>query len=181
MRSFESSLIDSKWTLFLDRDGVINKRIVGDYVKNYSEFEFLPGVIGALNNLARVFETIVVVTNQQGVAKGLLSIKDLDEIHQRMICQINKYGGRIDGVFSCPHLAASNPECRKPNTGMAKQAKKRFPQIDFARSVMVGDSPSDMEFGERLGMVCARIGEDIKHKSFESLEDFSKRLQLKDL
>ncbi|MDA7920037.1 HAD family hydrolase [Akkermansiaceae bacterium] len=176
MRNFDYSLIDLNWTLFLDRDGVINRQRVGDYVKNFREFEFLPGVFEALKLVGEIFGRIVIVTNQQGVAKGLLTEEDLEEIHQNMIVQITNHGGRIDGIFYCPFSEDSNPDCRKPNIGMALQAKKRFPTIDFSRSVMIGDSHSDMKFGQRLGMHCARIGDDLKHDSFDSLLDFSKKL-----
>src|SRR5688572_23731927 len=96
-------------TLFLDRDGVINERIPGDYVKNWDEFIFLDGVLEALNILARKFNRIVVVTNQQGIAKGLMTEEDLNKVHQRMVLEIQESGGKIDKVYFCPLSEKLNP------------------------------------------------------------------------
>ncbi|MEX2596825.1 MAG: HAD family hydrolase [Salibacteraceae bacterium] len=149
--------IDESWTLFLDRDGVINHKLENDYVKHIDEFRFLPGVLAALELLAINFKRIVVVTNQQGIGKGLMTEQDLLKIHQYMLKEVLDNGGRIDGVYYCPGLAADNPPCRKPNTGMAFDARREFSEIEFDRSLMIGDSISDMQFGERLGMKCVRI------------------------
>lgn len=139
-------------TLFLDRDGVINQRIVGDYVRNRSEFVFLEGALQALVDLARKFDYIVVVTNQQGIAKGRMTEADLQDVHDYMVAQVEAAGGRLDGVYYCPHHERDAPACRKPNPGMAHQAKADFPAIEFERALMVGDSVSDLVFGQRLGM-----------------------------
>jgi D-glycero-D-manno-heptose 1,7-bisphosphate phosphatase len=144
--------IDKRWSLFLDRDGVINERLIGDYVKNWEEFKFLPGSIEAIAKASEVFGRIVVVTNQQGIAKGLYSAEDLLLIHNQMIAETNKAGGRIDAVYFAPALASENSNLRKPATGMALQAKAEFPEIDFSKSIMVGDSESDIVFGNTLGM-----------------------------
>lgn len=165
--------IDSTWSLFLDRDGVINKRIDDDYVKSLGEFHFIEGTLEALELVEQMFETIVVVTNQQGIGKGLMTLKALHEIHQHMTREVHEFGGRIDKVYFCPALASENAACRKPNTGMGLQAQKDFPEIDFAKSIMIGDSESDMEFGERLGMKCVKVGDSDKHESFESLFHFA--------
>lgn len=146
--------IDKTWTLFLDRDGVINKRLPGDYVKKWEEFEFLPGVKEALAKLSDRFQRIVLVSNQQGIGKGLMTEADLKETHLKMTAEIALAGGRLDAIYFCPELASNDPECRKPRPGMAYQAQKRFPEIDFSKSIMVGDSESDMEFGLNLGMQC---------------------------
>ncbi|HET6244919.1 MAG: HAD family hydrolase [Bacteroidetes bacterium] len=146
------STYDKSWTLFLDRDGVINVKRENDYVKNWEEFHFIPGVLQALPKLSAIFGKIILVTNQQGIGKGVYSEKNLELIHEKMITNVTEAGGRIDKIYYCPALAKENPVCRKPNTGMAYQAKVDFPQIDFHKSVMVGDSVSDMQFGEKLGM-----------------------------
>jgi D-glycero-D-manno-heptose 1,7-bisphosphate phosphatase len=142
----------SDWTLFLDRDGVINRRLVDDYVKCWDDFEFLPHVLETLNRFDKIFKHIFVVTNQQGVGKGLMTAKTLDDIHQKMVREITEAGGRIDHVFYCPDLTNSNSINRKPNIGMGLKAKKMFPDIKFREAVMIGDSLSDMQFGRRLGM-----------------------------
>ncbi|BDS12288.1 D-glycero-alpha-D-manno-heptose-1,7-bisphosphate 7-phosphatase [Aureispira anguillae] len=141
-----------EWTLFLDRDGVINDRIIGGYVQKWSEFVFLDGVLECLPILARKFNRIVIVTNQQGIAKGLMSVNDLNKVHAEMLDVINQHGGRIDQVYFCAEHERENPPCRKPNTGMAIQAKLDFPDIDFDRAIMVGDSITDIEFGIRMNM-----------------------------
>lgn len=140
------------WTLFIDRDGVINKKKHGGYIQNRAEFEFLPGVLDFFKDFSNFFETIIVVTNQQGIAKGLMSIEDLADIHLFMINQINKSGGKIDKIYFCPELDVNNPICRKPNIGMGLEAKRDFPNIEFSKSFIIGDSESDIEFGTRLGM-----------------------------
>jgi histidinol-phosphate phosphatase family protein len=149
---------DKTWTLFLDRDGVINVRFPGDYVKTVEEFEFLPGVKDAIASLSAVFGKIIVVTNQQGIAKGYYSHDDLAAIHAFMRTEVEKAGGRIDAVYYAHQLASENSPMRKPGIGMALQAQKDFPEIDFSRSLMVGDSDSDMEFAKRAGMNAFFVG-----------------------
>lgn len=149
--------IDKNWTLFLDRDGVINRRIVGDYIKRVEELELLPGVLDFLSAVQSDFQHIVVVTNQQGIGKGIMSHEDLHLVHQHLTEQVNAHGGQIDAIYYAPQLSAENHPDRKPGPGMAMQAKEQFPAIDFSRSIMVGDSPSDIEFGRRLGMKTAFV------------------------
>jgi len=153
--------IDKSWTLFLDRDGVINKRKVGGYIQTVDEFEFLPGAKEAISEFSKIFGRIIIVTNQQGIGKGLFHENDLQQIHTYMVEQIRQSSGRIDAIHYCPELAVDDPKCRKPNTGMAIEAKKQFPEIDFAKSIMIGDSPSDMEFGKRIGMKCVGVGDRV--------------------
>jgi histidinol-phosphate phosphatase family protein len=139
-------------TLFLDRDGVINRRLPGDYVRSPLLFEFLPGVLDALPRLSVRFGRIVVVTNQAGIGKGLMTLSDLERIHREMRLQVEGAGGRLDAIYFCPHAAMEGCPCRKPATGMGWQALADFPDIDFETSWMVGDSVSDLEFGAALGM-----------------------------
>lgn len=139
-------------TLFLDRDGVINRRLPGAYVTSPSEFVLLRGVTEALKVFDQYFKRIIVVTNQQGIGKGLMTEEDLRIVHGFMYREIVAAGGRIDAVYHCPDLADSNSPCRKPATGMARQARKDYPEIEFPNSIMIGDSLSDMEFGTALGM-----------------------------
>jgi len=138
--------------LFLDRDGVINRQIAGDYVRNLSQLELLPGAIDAIVRLAKRFQYVIVVTNQQGVGKGFISAADVAEIHEYIISQVQKSGGRIDRIYCCPSLETDNDPNRKPGIGMGLQAKRDFPDIDFSRSLMIGDNASDMIFAEKLGM-----------------------------
>ena len=168
--------IDPSWSLFLDRDGVINKKLEDDYVKHWVEFEFIEGAMDALKFLNTQFGHIVVVTNQQGIGKRLYRTEDLELIHKNMLYEIAFYGGRIDKVYFSPYLAAENHPSRKPGIGMALQAKTDFPAIDFHKSVIVGDSLSDMEFGRAAGMKTIFISEKAVEDSridlcFSSLND----------
>jgi len=131
---------------------VINLRTPGDYVRSPDAFEPVPGLGEAMRLLADCFGRIVVVTNQAGIGKGLMTEADLVEVHTRMLQLVTAAGGRIDRAYHCPHPPAAGCNCRKPLPGMGHQAQSDFPDIDFAQSWMVGDSASDLDFGRRLGM-----------------------------
>lgn len=145
------SSIDKSWTLFLDRDGVINHERKMEYILNWKEFMFYEGVKEALRIFADQFGTIVMVTNQRGIGKGLMTEADLKNIHENMLAEIRLTAGRIDKIYYCTNL---NDDCvdRKPNAGMAHQAKNDFVNIDFKKSVMIGNKLSDMQFGKSVGM-----------------------------
>jgi D-glycero-D-manno-heptose 1,7-bisphosphate phosphatase len=151
---------DKNWTLFLDRDGVINRRLVDAYVKSWEEFEFEAGVLQAIAQFSNIFGRIFVVTNQQGIAKGLMTEEELQILHQQMVAEVERVEGRIDRIYFCPHWSGDKCNCRKPRTGMALQAQQDFPAVDFSKSIMVGDSPSDIEMGVQLGMKTVFIGHD---------------------
>lgn len=171
--------IDEYWTLFLDRDGVINRRIPDRYVTSIDEFMPLPGVIQCIANLTQLFRRTVVVTNQQGVGKGEMTERDLTIIHDYLREQISGHGGYLDAIYYCPDLASVNSKRRKPAPGMAYEAQQDFPEIDFDKSVMIGDSLSDMEFGLRLGMrTVLVIG---KHEEERALEDIDVDLRVRSL
>ena len=142
--------IDHSWTLFLDRDGVINYEKHKDYIHTWDEFRFYEGVLEAMQIFAGIFRRIVIVTNQRGVGKGVTRETDLQEIHRNMTSEIEEAGGRIDAIYYCSDVD-DNSENRKPNPGMGYQAIERFPEIDPARSIMVGNTISDMAFGRNLG------------------------------
>jgi D-glycero-D-manno-heptose 1,7-bisphosphate phosphatase len=178
-------IIDAGWTLFLDRDGVINHEKEQSYILHYEEFVFYEGVQEALRILAGIFGRIVVVTNQRGIGKGLMTKEDLTDIHENMLKEVEKAGGRIDRVYYCDSLSDAHPG-RKPNPGMAFQAKEDYPEIDLKRSVMVGNNISDMDFGRNAGMLTVflrttRPGFVLPHSSidlaFNSLYEFAKALQ----
>ena len=142
--------IDASWTLFLDRDGVINEDNIHGYILNWAEFRFYPGVLEAMKLFSGLFNHILIVTNQRGVGKGLMPLAELDLIHRNMSTAVAETGGRIDGVYYCTAVNNDDPE-RKPNPGMALRAKERFPSISFQKSIMVGNTSSDMEFGRAIG------------------------------
>ncbi len=139
-------------TLFLDRDGVVNLRMPNDYVKTPDAWVPTEGLEEALRILSVHFQYIVVVTNQAGIGKGLMTEADLAAIHHKMFAVATAAGGRIDRAYHCPHRSDAGCACRKPATGLAWLALVDFPEIDFSQSWMVGDSRSDMQFGQRLGM-----------------------------
>lgn len=143
--------IDKSWTLFLDRDGVINEELNGSYVTHWDEFRFCEGALEALRSVQDLFGAIVVVTNQRGVGRGIMTLDALKDISQKMTSAVTAAGGRIDKIYAATAVSDDDHN-RKPNTGMALQAREDFPDIDFRKSVMVGNSISDMEFGKRLAM-----------------------------
>ncbi len=153
----ESWNIDRTWTLFLDRDGVINERIMGGYVTSPAEFEFLPDTLHAIALFSRQFNRIFVVTNQQGIGKGIMTERNLLEIHAYMMDEIYVAGGKIDKCFFAPNLKGDPEDLRKPYPAMAEMAKFEFPEIEFERSIMIGDSDTDIAFGKNLGMRTVRI------------------------
>ena len=138
-------------TLFLDRDGVVNVWLPGDYVKSWEEFRFNDGFLDFIGRYSKNFKHIFIVTNQRGVGKGLMTMDQLENIHARMIQAINDAGGRIDRIYLCTATSDSDP-MRKPNPGMAIQAMKDYPDISMERSLMIGDQPSDRSFADNCGM-----------------------------
>jgi len=144
--------IDRNWCIFLDRDGVINKDPTGDYVKSPDEFVFLAGSVGAIVELNKIFKRIIIVTNQRGIARGLMLEQDLTEIHQMMLRKLEEKAAFIDTIKFCPHNNYDNCNCRKPKTGMVEQAMVEFPDINPDKSFIVGDKLIDMELGRNAGM-----------------------------
>ncbi|MEJ7589242.1 MAG: HAD-IIIA family hydrolase [Ferruginibacter sp.] len=142
--------IDKGWTLFLDRDGVINIENPLGYINTWDKFIFYDGVMDALRIFNSTFKHILVVSNQRGVSRGITKPGDLAIIHHNMLEEITAAGGRIDKIYFCTDLEPGSPN-RKPNPGMGLQAKNDFVSIDFSKSVMVGNKLSDMEFGRNLG------------------------------
>ncbi|MBR1510459.1 MAG: HAD-IIIA family hydrolase [Bacteroidales bacterium] len=137
--------------LFLDRDGVINRLLPGDYVKKWDEFHFIPGIKEALAIWNKRFKSIVLVTNQRGVGKGLMSDADLSRIHARMMTEIMDAGGRIDLILTCTALSDEDPR-RKPNVGMFLEACQLLPGLKPEDCIMIGDTPSDAAFAVNCGM-----------------------------
>ena len=144
-------------TLFLDRDGVINMKLDGRYVRNFEEFKFIPGAELAIANLSKIFKRILVVTNQQGIAKEIMSTDDLNFLHKNMLQQLKITGGVIKKIYYCPHLAAKNCKCRKPDTGMIEQAIIDFPDLENENSYLVGDSDSDITAGNKMGLITVKV------------------------
>jgi D-glycero-D-manno-heptose 1,7-bisphosphate phosphatase len=148
------------WCLFVDRDGVINRRIPDDYVRTRDQWEFLPGALEALRILAEWAPHLVIVTNQRGVGRGLIDPVELERIHADLRAAVAAVGGRIDDILVCPHLQSDDCPCRKPRAGLALDWLAAHPAVDGAFSAMVGDSPSDMGMATSLAAVtggCAAV------------------------
>lgn len=174
--------IDPTWTLFLDRDGVINERIMGGYVTSPEEFVFLPKLPETIARLGKKFHRVIVVTNQQGIGKGLMTERNLLQIHTYMCDQVHLAGGRIDKCYFAPNLKGAEDDMRKPGPVMAELAKMEFPEIEFERSIMVGDTDSDILFGRNVGMKTVRVRTEEPigveaDLTTENLESFLKLLE----
>ena len=175
--------INQSWTLFIDRDGVVNDEKEADYIHSWEEFKFYDGVKEAFNIFNKKFGIIVMVTNQRGIAKGLTKLKDLHVIHRNMVQEIEDAGGRIDKIYFCAEMESPN---RKPNPGMGLEALKDFPEIDLSKTVMIGNTLSDMKFGRNLGVAIniflptTRKEVDLNHSDidlvFENLISVAKAL-----
>ena len=138
-------------TLFLDRDGVINRWLPGDYVRSWDRFAFLPGILECFRQWAERFKHIIIVSNQRGVGKGKMTQEELDAVHARMLDEIRRAGGRIDAVYTCTELDKDHP-MRKPQPGMFLAACRDYPDIAPERCLMLGDSDYDREFATNCGM-----------------------------
>lgn len=147
--------------LFLDRDGVINVERKNDYVKNISEMIFEDGALKGICILKEHFDRIFVITNQRGVGRGVMTNNDLDEVHEYMISEVTKNKGKIDKIYYCTDTKSDSIN-RKPNIGMAFQAQAEFPEVDLSKSIMVGNSRSDIDFGNKLGMYTVLVGDKYK-------------------
>ena len=138
-------------TLLIDRDGTINVRIPGDYVRTWQQFKFINGILEEFPKWAAKFKRIIVVTNQRGVGRGLMSDEALAQIHSNMMQAVVEAGGRIDAILACTATEDDDPR-RKPNPGMYHEAKQLFP--DMERAIMLGDSQTDAAFAQNAGIDC---------------------------
>lgn len=136
-------------TLFLDRDGTLNVRIVGDYVRKPEQLVMLPGILEQMPLWARKFRHIIIVTNQRGVGKGVMTDADLAAVHRRLLGLVQAAGGRIDAILTCTSVSDEDPR-RKPNPGMYREARELFP--DIKKAVMAGDSHYDSDFAKNAGI-----------------------------
>lgn len=176
--------IDRSWTLFLDRDGVINEDKPGSYIFSTDEFVFMQGMPGGFKKLSEKFGKLIVATNQRGVGRKLMTEDTLTSIHQKMQKGIEEAGGRMDAIYYATGIDNKDP-FRKPNPGMAVRARTRFPEIEFSKSIMVGNNISDMQFGRAAGMYTVFLRTTSKHiqlphpdidEIYDSLEEFVKAL-----
>lgn len=145
-----------KKAIFLDRDGTII--VDKHYLNDPNEVEFCAGAVQGLQNLQKDF-LLVVVTNQSGIARGLVQVENMHLIHQKMQDLLKPHGVTLTAFYHSPHAADSNHPLRKPNPGMLLQAAKEH-RIDLAHSYMIGDKPIDVEAGHRAGCKSILISEE---------------------
>lgn len=167
--------------LFLDRDGVLNVLRPHDYVKCPDELEILPGTAEALALCRPHFDHIFVVTNQQGIGKGLMTEADLAAVHAKLTAALPG----IDKIYYCPELERAHSFLRKPSIGMALQARRDHPGLRLKDCVMVGDAMTDMLFGRRAGMTTVLVGDNsncatekpwLVDRKYASLLEFARTL-----
>ena len=137
--------------IFIDRDGVINKDLWG-YVEKWEQFEFLPGVLESLKKLTQAGFSIIIISNQAGIADGLFSLEDLDEVNKNMLHEIEQHGARIAGTYYCPHSKTAECDCRKPKTGLFEQATHSLPEYEKEKTFYIGDKISDIKAGKNFGL-----------------------------
>lgn len=188
MHNLKKFTPDKSWFLFLDRDGVINKKITNASVLIPDDFKFAEGVKESIKWFSDSFARIFIVTNQQAVGDKKMTKKDLENVHDKMLEEIRSSGGNIDKIYFCTAPDNTLSYYRKPSPGMAVKAKKDFPEIDFRKSIMVGDNISDMKFGKSMKMITVFIGTERKTISasyriidyaFPRLKDFRDFLEKK--
>lgn len=155
------SSVSGRAAAFLDRDGTINvKAAEGEYVTNPGELRLLPGAADAVRRLNDAGALVVVVSNQRGISLGRMTEGDLAAVHARLSDLLDAAaGGHVDAFMHCPH-DVGECDCRKPGIGMLLGAAREFPDIDPARSVLIGDSESDVEAGRRFGVRSLQLGVD---------------------
>jgi D-glycero-D-manno-heptose 1,7-bisphosphate phosphatase len=142
--------------VFLDRDGVINQKAPPhEYIRNWSEFRFLPNISDWIRIFNALDFLVIVITNQRGVARGTMTVESVDEIHRNMIAELATHGARIDDVFVCPHDEDSC-DCRKPKPGMVLEAQAKW-NIDPGGSLLIGDSDDDEALASGCGLRFLRV------------------------
>ncbi len=143
--------------IFLDRDGIINKPIEGDYVRSPDQFKFLPDAVSFLRHLSEKNYEIYVITNQRGIGRGLMTEKDLENIHAKMTAELDRASVKISGIYHCPHLEEDKCFCRKPAPGLLHRAANEN-YINLYCSIFVGDRDSDVEAGNKAGCRTILVG-----------------------
>jgi D-glycero-D-manno-heptose 1,7-bisphosphate phosphatase len=148
--------------IFLDRDGVINTRRPDDYVLDFSQFEFVPGIRKALKQLGALGSPLILISNQAAVGKGLLDVAGLEEITRRMQQSLLPDGITLAAAYFCTHRADEGCICRKPKPGLLRQAAEDF-SIDLGRSVFIGDSQTDVLAAQAAGCTPILLGDGLQN------------------
>ena len=170
------------YTLFIDRDGVINQPIVNDYAKKPEDFIFTDSAVATLGQLKTIFGKVILITNQQGIHKEVMTEEDLENVHLKMYRSMQEeIGDYFDAAFFAPYLNSKAHPWRKPGKGMIIKAMEYFPDIDASRCIVVGDSPGDMQLADNIGAIKVRISNpqfqfDNQDWEFSSLRQFAESL-----
>jgi D-glycero-D-manno-heptose 1,7-bisphosphate phosphatase len=157
--------------IILDRDGVINEDSE-HFVKTLEEWIPIPGSLEAMARLSQAGHRLVIATNQSGLARGLLTLDDLNAMHQRLRDSLASLGGQVEGIFFCPHGPADDCQCRKPRPGLLLQIRDRL-QVDIASALVIGDSLRDLEVAWALGASAMLV---LTGKGAQTLERHADRL-----
>ena len=157
--------------IILDRDGVINEDSE-HFVKTLEEWIPIPGSLEAMARLSQAGHRLVIATNQSGLARGLLTLDDLNAMHQRLRDSLVSLGGHVEGIFFCPHGPADDCQCRKPRPGLLLQIRDRL-QVDIASALVIGDSLRDLEAAWALGASAMLV---LTGKGAQTLERHADRL-----
>jgi D-glycero-D-manno-heptose 1,7-bisphosphate phosphatase len=161
--------------IVLDRDGVINADSVS-YIKSPAEWHAIPGSLAAIAKLNRANYQVVIASNQSGIARGLFSLEDLSQIHQKMQNELAKFGGHLDGIFFCPHDPLDNCECRKPKPGLLFKIAKEF-KVKTEEMLMIGDSMRDLLAAKAAGIKCILVKTGNGAKTIASAKEDSSELK----
>lgn len=146
----------SRRCVFLDRDGVINEKAPPhDYVRNWSDFRFLPNIVDWIRLFNALGYLVIVISNQRGVARGIMSAADVEDIHRRMTAELATRGAILNDIYYCPH-EEGECDCRKPRPGLVLQAREKW-DIDLAESLLIGDADSDAELAMNCGVRFLRV------------------------
>ena len=137
--------------LFIDRDGTIIKQIDGHYISSIKQIELIENIFPAILMLQNEGYLVIIVTNQAGINKGILSNEQVDEINQHIIQLLKKQGIEISAVYVCPHKPEEQCKCRKPQPGLLLKAAKEH-NIDLENSIIIGDTDKDTEAGLNAGL-----------------------------
>ncbi|MDF7801659.1 HAD family hydrolase [Pontiellaceae bacterium B1224] len=146
----------NKPCIFFDRDGIVNESPGPGYVERWEDFHLMPGFVAALQVVTSKGCPAVIITNQQGVAKGLYSEDELNSMHEKMRAQLRERGLDVLDIFQCTHFASDDCACRKPKPGMIFQASEKH-GLDLSSSWMIGDSEKDVEAGQAAGCRTIRV------------------------